>query len=169
MKANPGYWLAAEGPIEYDRLAVNHKHRTHSASERLSLKAGQRAMAVLTIAFLSVTTIVYPLVGEIDPWHGHVVVGGTNRADRILALLNHRHTDVASHPHPVSSDSVVLSIAERAMLSSLADFAAETALVPAFTALLLSLFLIIALDYLAHPRYLLGGISPPSPPPRKLT
>ena len=124
----------------------------------------------MAIAFLALSAVIYPLISEIDPWHGHVVVGSTNPASRVLALLNHRHIDPAPHRHTqslASGESTVLSISERTMLSSLSNFAAETALVPGHSVPMLSLFLVLALGFVAVPKVAMGTLPPPSPPPRR--
>ena len=112
---------------------------------------------------LSLAAAAIPLIVEIDPWHGHVVVGGSNRVDQILALLDHRHT----HPGELTASGIeaaggpaILSIAERVMLSSLASLASEAALVPIFTLPLLMIFLALVVTWLLLPEFKLASMPP---------
>ena len=129
----------------------------------------QRSIHWVVLCGLSLTAGAYPLAVEIDPWHGHVLVGGSNRANQTLALLDHRHT----YPGTLSPSEVedpggpaVLSVAERVMLASLASLASEAALVPAFAFPLLVVFLALPLVRVSLPNLRRFSLSPPSPPPR---
>lgn len=165
-KADPEYWLAIELFIQYHLRVMAPRFASTSLRTHRSL---QLSIHWMVLCGLSLTAAAYPLVVEIDPWHGHVLVGGSNRPDRILALLEHRHTYPGAHTLSEVEDpggSVVLSVAERVMLASLASLASEAALVPAFAVPLLMLFLALPLGWSSLPNLSRSGLPPPSPPPR---
>jgi len=124
---------------------------------------------LIALVSLSLAATAYPLVVEIDPWHGHVAVGGLNRADQILALLDHRHAHPGEHPASeieATGEPVILSTAERVMLSALASLASEAALVPAFAFPALMVVLAVLAMALLLPEHKIASLTPPSPPPR---
>jgi len=127
---------------------------------------------VIVLLGLSLAATTYPLIADIDPWHGHMVVGGSNRADQIVALLDHRHPHPGEHPDSeinTADGPAILSIAEQAMLSTLASFTSAAAIVPAFTFPVLVTFLAFLAIWLMPPDFKMASLPPPSPPPRKFS
>ena len=169
MTADPGYRLAEGSPIEYHQKTMGR-----SIVSTFSRKSGSLSLGVHVIVLfgLSLAATTYPLIADIDPWHGHMVVGGSNRADQIVALLDHRHLHPGEHPDPgleMADDPVILSIAEQVMLSTLASFTSAAAIVPAFTFPVLVMFLAFLAIWLMPLDFKLASLPPPSPPPRKFS
>ncbi|MFQ5943584.1 MAG: hypothetical protein ACE5JF_08530 [Anaerolineales bacterium] len=124
---------------------------------------------LLILGGLIIVAAANPVVGRIDPWHGHAVIGGSNRADRILALLDHRHGYPGEHDHSQIQSfhkPSVLSFSERLMLSTLSGFSSEAALIPIFIVPILILFLAGRLYWFSVPVLNRASFPPPSPPPR---
>ena len=155
--------------MEYHHKAVEPLTTIISRRKSGSLSLGIHLIMLLCLSLAATT---YPLIVEIDPWHGHVVIGGSNRADQTLALLDHRHSHPAGHPASGTdpkAESQILSIAERVMLSTLVSFASEAAVVPTFAFPVLMIFLSIMAVGLLLPEYKIASLAPPSPPPRALS
>ena len=148
--------------MEYDRRVMP------ATSARKLLGFAPHLFALFCVLLAA---IAYPLLVENDPWHGHVVFGGSDRADRVSAMRSHRHTynDGHSHQVPVTAGAAsVISISERgvAMLASLLGVSHELVagqgqILPIWPLVLTFIWLAAALA--ASP---LLRTPPPIPPPR---
>ena len=152
--------------MEYDLAAVLRASLRFSRGSYVR-RAWQSGLALAILLLFSFTAAIHPLVSEIDPWHGHVVVGS---ADRALALLDHRHSHLASRNQQSTGDgNFVLSLVEREMLSSLSDLSNYSAIVPSHIIPLLIPILLLPLGFVSLPRVATIGLKPPNPPPRSFS
>lgn len=147
------------------------KNAPYAPCARHSIHQSWIGFHLLLLLCLLLAAAAYPLLVEFDPWHGHAVIGGSNQTDKLLAILDHRHSSEVDHTHPWERDpdeSSVLSFANHtaAMLASLLDSANPALVTPISVIPFLLLFLALPLGLSGLIQAPVLGLSPPSPPPR---